>query len=44
MIFGRFIFGLGGESLFVTIAIYLKVWFLGAEIAFASVKNIFMLF
>ena len=25
MIFGRFIFGLGGEALFIAIAIYLKI-------------------
>ena len=38
MIFGRFVFGLGGEALFIAMAIYFKIWFLGAEIAFANVR------
>lgn len=37
MIFGRFVFGLGGESLSVTIGILLVSWFKGKELSFSQV-------
>ena len=35
MIMGRFIYGLGGESIAITITTILSVWFLGKDIGLA---------
>ena len=37
MIFGRFVFGLGGEALGVTLSILLVNWFKGNELSFSQV-------
>ena len=37
MIFGRFIYGLGGESIAITILTILSTWYLGKDIGFAQV-------
>ena len=42
MIFGRFVFGLGGESLSVTIGILLVSWFKGKELSFSQVISMFV--
>lgn len=39
MVTGRFIFGLGGETLNITVMTILYRWFNGAELAFAQVKR-----
>lgn len=40
MILGRFLFGLGGESLGITSSILQVVWFSGKELTFAMVQLI----
>lgn len=42
MIIGRFIFGLGGESLGISSSIISVVWFGGKELSFANVEYIFI--
>lgn len=37
MILGRFIFGLGGESLGIASSIIINKWFVGKELSFANV-------
>ncbi len=37
MIFGRFVYGLGGEALSVTIGMLLVCWFQGNELSFSQV-------
>lgn len=37
MIFGRFLFGLGGESLNISMTTILIKWFQGSELSFAQV-------
>lgn len=39
MIFGRFVYGLGGEALSVTVGTLLVAWFKGNELSFSSVKS-----
>ncbi|CAD8053468.1 unnamed protein product [Paramecium primaurelia] len=40
MIMGRFMFGLGGESLFVASSIIINKWFVGKELSFANALNL----
>lgn len=40
MIFGRFLFGLGGESLGVTMQVIINKWFVGSELSFANSVNL----
>ncbi|CAD8170213.1 unnamed protein product [Paramecium pentaurelia] len=40
MILGRFMFGLGGESLFVASSIIINKWFVGKELSFANALNL----
>ncbi|CAD8100810.1 unnamed protein product [Paramecium sonneborni] len=40
MILGRFIFGLGGESLCVASSIIINKWFVGKELSFANALNL----
>jgi hypothetical protein len=40
MILGRFIFGLGGESISITSNLILVNWFAGKELSLANVKNV----
>ncbi len=35
MIFGRFIYGLGGESIAITVLTILSAWYQGKDIGFA---------
>jgi len=39
MIAGRFIFGIGGESINITINLMIINWFKGSEMSFAQVRN-----
>lgn len=38
MIVGRFIFGIGGESINITISMIIVNWFKGSELSFAQVS------
>lgn len=40
MIFGRFLFGLGGESLGIASSIIINKWFVGQELSFANALNL----
>lgn len=39
MILGRFVFGLGGESLGIATSIIINKWFVGKELSFANVNK-----
>jgi MFS family permease len=39
MILGRFIYGLGGESIGITSSVFVVVWFSGKELSFTNVPN-----
>jgi hypothetical protein len=43
MVFGRFIFGLGGESIGITTNIIIYKWFGGKELSFANSLNLSLL-
>lgn len=40
MVLGRFVFGLGGESIGITSSIILVKWFAGKELSFANALNL----
>jgi MFS family permease len=40
MVFGRFLFGLGGESIGITANVVLIKWFAGKELSFANALNL----
>jgi len=40
MIFGRFLFGLGGESLSIASSVIINKWFVGQELSFANALNL----
>ena len=40
MIAGRFVFGIGGESINITINMIIVSWFKGSELSFAQVKMV----
>lgn len=40
MIFGRFLYGLGGESLMVASSVIINKWFVGQELSFANALNL----
>lgn len=39
MIFGRFLFGLGGESINITVSTLIVTWFKGSEVSLAQVSR-----
>lgn len=42
MILGRFLFGLGGESIGITSNVICVKWFVGKELSFANVINMIL--